>query len=422
MHLGHISDELRSIIDLVIHGKVYTTNPDLSWAPEGGERLPQIPEETVTRTFPSGMQGYQWWWAHDPSLWMNRDVSHILGRCYEAPAMEMWTKREASIDFCGEGMLRAHEVAKMADGRIRADARDWFYAETRQEQLALGYVKYMRVAPHFPEARELGLHRRFAEIMDQVYDDPDDNDSEEDDEVEDEGDEQGSGDDEGDEEESGEENVGKGDEEDGDEDESGGDDDDDDNDGTMGPPPRRPGFISAAPREAPSTDSDSADGESRRTDRSKHGMKHVSGINTRYHDDVDKDTEQQEVDDTIQQMIDGQMLPDESEKGSVKDGEDHTMKDAEDAPRFVSASESSLGRSTQSHGLFAHWSPPGTRLPPYNNGTSNATVDRVDAEMSTVREPAPMVAAATTGSHEKEREEETTEDADAAVKTKRRRL
>ncbi|KIY02103.1 uncharacterized protein Z520_02241 [Fonsecaea multimorphosa CBS 102226] len=160
----------RSYITLV--GRGYTTDrsrhyqlqaADANSQPSGAQAVPQDEVKTVFRPVGSAIYGH-WYPLHAPHH--RYEISHdqILGRLYEAAAVQLWTgllqrKRangdkddiKPSLDYDLKGIQEGRVYATQADERL-AEAKEgsvlWYWADTRAEALDLQTVNGLEVGKY----------------------------------------------------------------------------------------------------------------------------------------------------------------------------------------------------------------------------------------------------------------------------------
>ncbi|KAF9635892.1 Transcription-silencing protein Clr2 [Lasiodiplodia theobromae] len=132
-----------------ITGKAFTTEPM-----RAASRIP------LTETERSGtpIEGYEdeWYWLHDPEKSLRIPFNRILGRCFEAEAMQLWFPSKSSSYNNGqgpelsrglEGLLRARQYSSQEYSKIEK-GKSWFWGDSRVEALDLATVNGHEVGKH----------------------------------------------------------------------------------------------------------------------------------------------------------------------------------------------------------------------------------------------------------------------------------
>lgn len=118
-------DKVRSGIWLT--GRAYSSSPT-------NFSSVRVAEEEVMGHMPKGMQRYEWYPVHSTNQVYRANLSNVIGRCYEAVALQVWLFSMPSINIGSEVVKWARQSRKSRDER-KKDAHQWYWADHRLEQL-----------------------------------------------------------------------------------------------------------------------------------------------------------------------------------------------------------------------------------------------------------------------------------------------
>lgn len=162
-----LNDRDEEKIGMCFMGFRYTTDVRRAYKPEGQEVPPEpVSKEVVDTTLPKSMKGYTWWHVDPPGYSVVTTVQKIMTRCYEAMAMEAWTKHQATINCNGSAMLYARQYSRQNDVRFQKCPTEWYWDDSRIGQLDLATWRLQKVAPYHPEDREPGVWKSILRIVD----------------------------------------------------------------------------------------------------------------------------------------------------------------------------------------------------------------------------------------------------------------
>ncbi|GME36612.1 Transcription-silencing protein Clr2 [Neofusicoccum parvum] len=148
-----------------ITGKAYTLDPT-----RAASRIPLT--ETERNGSPLGGYDEEWYWLHAPEKSLRIPFSRVLGRCFEAEAMDLLfpSKSSGFDDDQGPGLSRgvegiyrsrhysSHNYLKIDKGK------SWFWGDSRAEALDLATVNGLEVGRH-DKSRDPKTWRKTIKIM-----------------------------------------------------------------------------------------------------------------------------------------------------------------------------------------------------------------------------------------------------------------
>ncbi len=156
-----VDEDHRFAIVLYLVGKAYTTARSKAY-----ENM-IVPASEVTADFPPGMRGYHpWYRLHDPGRNYLISKDRVLGRCFEADAMNMWFEH-STIDVGLDGVRTARLYSTANDGRIKDSGKSWYWGETRVDVLDLETLNGLNVGED-DETRDPALWRKLIPAIDGV--------------------------------------------------------------------------------------------------------------------------------------------------------------------------------------------------------------------------------------------------------------
>ncbi|OJD35831.1 transcription-silencing protein clr2 [Diplodia corticola] len=148
-----------------ITGKAFTSEPT-----RAASRIP------LTETERSGtpIEGYEeeWYWLHDPEKSLRVPFHRILGRCFEAEAMQLWfpSKSSSYMDEQGpmlsrgvEGMFQARHYSLQKYSKMEK-GKTWFWGDSRVEALDLATVNGQDVGKN-DKSRDPRTWRKLIKVM-----------------------------------------------------------------------------------------------------------------------------------------------------------------------------------------------------------------------------------------------------------------
>ena len=151
-----------------LRGKKFTTVEANAWVTPTGERSAEIPTHIIRTEYTSGMHGYHWWPMQAPDKEAEIPMEKVIGRCHGAHAVEIWTCAPATLDY-GDAVTMmnwARAVSTKKLKRLDETHFDYHMSDSRIEQLDLGYFNSDQVGPMFPEKRPITGWRRTCRVLD----------------------------------------------------------------------------------------------------------------------------------------------------------------------------------------------------------------------------------------------------------------
>lgn len=94
----------------------------------------RVPEEEVVARLPRGMQRYEWYPVHSANQVYRANLSNVIGRCYEAIALQTWLFSTPSVSIGSEVVKWARQNRVSRDERKKR-GHEWYWADYRLEQL-----------------------------------------------------------------------------------------------------------------------------------------------------------------------------------------------------------------------------------------------------------------------------------------------
>ncbi|KAI9806478.1 MAG: hypothetical protein M1833_003665 [Piccolia ochrophora] len=123
-----------------------------------------IRDDEVEAFFPSGMSRHKWWRAHNHAKAFEVSMDRVMGRCFEADALYLWLGEQPVIDYGLKGTKWARIHSAKNFRRVDKEQR-WYWAENRVEQLDLDSINGIDVG-HADRTRHPSMWRRMLQIMD----------------------------------------------------------------------------------------------------------------------------------------------------------------------------------------------------------------------------------------------------------------
>ncbi|KAL0264576.1 hypothetical protein SLS55_000526 [Diplodia seriata] len=148
-----------------ITGKAFTSEPT-----RAASRIPLT--EIERSRMP--IEGYEeeWYWLHAPEKSLRIPFSRILGRCFEAEAMQSWFPSKSSgysneqgpgLSRGVEGMFRARHYSSQEYSKIEK-GKTWFWGDSRVEALDLATVNGQEVGKN-DKTRDPKTWRKLIKVM-----------------------------------------------------------------------------------------------------------------------------------------------------------------------------------------------------------------------------------------------------------------
>ncbi|KAI9877553.1 MAG: hypothetical protein M1830_003601, partial [Pleopsidium flavum] len=138
---GVVDESSASNLGLHLLGHAYTSDEKRSYKGMTLER------DEDTGKYPLGMEGYdRWYYMQRPDSLHDYTYDRILGRCFEAEAMMLWSaKEEPTLDFGLQGTRAARLYSAENDQRLVTSEKKWFWGEHRADCLDLGTLNGIEI-------------------------------------------------------------------------------------------------------------------------------------------------------------------------------------------------------------------------------------------------------------------------------------
>ncbi|KAI9820119.1 MAG: hypothetical protein M1832_003826 [Thelocarpon impressellum] len=148
---------------------VYLRGKQFTTNPKKAPGASSLPAEKVKESLPRGMDGYTWYAMNGDDRQTEVSIDRVLGRCYEGAAMFLWFAMLEDVLDTGAAVVRfSKQFAREHDPRLEP-GDEWHWTESRVEALALELYNNRAVGTA-DETRKPVLWRRALGIIDRASD------------------------------------------------------------------------------------------------------------------------------------------------------------------------------------------------------------------------------------------------------------